>query len=204
VILTGDAGSWRDVRYGDEADVLTIFGGWDADRKRMTARRAVEGVHKWVNDMTVQPTEVPATPDSHYRAAMIAHEAGTGDPVALVAWVIRGANNPKNWPISATICFVELFSVAPNKRANGVGSRLMNLLTVSLWRDTQPDLIVYQYLPEVAEMQARREARTWQSVRTVQTLKGERVEVVGNKADHDARMLAAPGDNEASVFNPRG
>ena len=88
---------FREVRYGDEPAVAEILSDWEHGSygNRINAANAVD---KWVNDMRVQPGAHPAGADDTYREALIAFMPN-GDPLALVVYVVRGANDPKNYPL---------------------------------------------------------------------------------------------------------
>lgn len=190
--LIGPGGTFRDVRYGDEAAVLEILSDWQYGGKSVRAVDAANMTHKWVHDMTVQPGDHPATSDSTYREALIAFMP-TGEPLALCVYVVRGGNDPKNWPLAVTALYTEVFAVAPAYRDQGRMDALLNTLIRSAFEDTGADVLIHD-LVDTPQMRSHQTDRSYQQAEERDTAKGRRIRVAFTRADHQTRMAANPAE----------
>lgn len=191
MILRGPTFEFRDVRYGDEDAVAAILADWSHGLygKRLDTAAYVR---KLVNDMTVQPGEHPATPDSIYREALVSFMPN-GDPLALCVYVVRGGNDPKNWPLAITALYTEVFAIAPSYRDQGRMDELLNTLMRSAFEDTGADVLIHD-LVDTPQMRAHEADRAYSDPVERDTSKGRRIRVTFTRADHEARMLANPAE----------
>lgn len=194
---------FRDVRFGDEDDIFTLCRGWTHDGRRFSRRSAENAVQKYVNDMEVQPGDHPCNGDSLYREALIAH-LPNGDPLALIVYVVRGANDPKNWPLAVHTLRTEAFAINPAYRDQGRMDGLLNTLIRSAFEDTGVDALVHD-LVDTPQMRSHLQDRAYQSPRERETAKGTRIEVAFTRAQHQARMAANPSEaRQRHVFTRDG
>jgi len=188
---------FRDVRIGDEDAVFTICQNARIDSRPFTRRGAENMTHKWANDMAVQPGDHPCNADSLYREALIAH-LPNDDPLALIVYVVRGANDPKNWPLAIHVLYTELFIIAPNYRASGRMDGLLNTLIRSAFEVTGVDVLVHD-LVDTPQMRAHQQDRAYTNARERVTPKGARIAVTFTKAEHEARMARVPAEANARM-----
>lgn len=184
---------FRDVRYGDEDAVYEICSDWTVDGKRFTRSRAERAVQKYVNDMLVEPGEHPATADSRYREALIAFTP-SGEPLALIAYVVRGGNDPKNWPVPACILTTEFFVIAPAQRGAGYMDRLLNALMRSAFEHTGVDALAHD-LVDSPEMRSHDADRGYSN----KAQNGRHDRVSWTKEEQTARLAANPSEASTRI-----
>lgn len=191
---------FREVRYGDEASVGAILADWSHGfyGTRLDPDRAV---HKWVNDMRVQPGRHPAGPDDTFRQALIAHMPN-GDPLALCVYVVRGANDPKNWPLPVCTLTTECFAIAPKYRDQNRMDAILNTLIRSAFENTEADVLIHE-LVDTPQMRSHQTDRDYKQAEEKDTRKGRRISVSFTKADHEERLAAKPEERRMRhVFEP--
>lgn len=191
---------FREVRYGDEAAVAEILADWEHGTygARLDPSKAV---HKWVNDMRVEPGQHPCPPDYSFRQALIAYSS-SGEPMALVVYVVRGANDPKNFPLPVCALYTECFAIAPNFRDQGRMDAILNTLIRSAFEDTGADVLIHD-LVDTAPMRSHQADRAYSAPVERDTSKGRRIRVQFTKAEHEARMAANPAESTMRhVFEP--
>jgi len=195
--LEGPVGlTFRDVRYGDEDAVFELCQAWTADGKRFTRERARQAVHKYVRDMEIEPGDHPATADSRYREALIAF-GPTGEPLALIVYVVRGANDPKNWPLAICTLTTEVFAINPASRSPAVARALLATLMRSAFEDTGADVLTHELL-DTPEMRDHLADRAYSDpVLERETPRGTRIAAAFTRADHLARMASRPAESAA-------
>jgi len=191
-----DSGTWRDIRYGDEADYMTIVETWNHDGKRMNIRRAEQAIHKYANDMAVEPGDHPITADTKvFREAFILHE-GTA-PMAFLVYVVRGPKDPRAVIAIGSVMHIEGFAIAPAFQGQGRSKKLLMELINSCFTVMKPDILLYEYV-DTPEMNAHKNDRDFtKSEETTGKDGKERTRVQFLKADYDKRM--AERVDEAAV-----
>ncbi len=200
-IITG-SGTWREVQYGDEADIFTIFGDWGYDKKRFTPRRAETAVDTWVKAIEVLPlNRWPIQPLQAYRSAYILHHQN-GKPLACLVVLIRGSGHHKNPHRNdsppQSILVVELFAISPEFRGQGrFMPMIVELLDTGFKRSSNVDLILYDIV-DTSSMNAHKNDRTFDTSRTVKGKDGgNRTRISYSKESHVQRLVDRP--NEANV-----
>lgn len=195
--LEGPGGiQFRDVRYGDEEAILEICRDWRADGQRFTLARAHQAVHKYVLDMELEPGAHPCTADSTYREALISF-AADGSPECLCVYVVRGASDPKNFPLPVHSLRTEVFSIAAAHRTPARARELLAVLMRSAFEVTGVEVLAHQLL-DTATMRDHLTDREY-STEPVQreTPKGVRIDAAFTRADHEARMARVPTERDA-------
>lgn len=191
---------FREVRYGDEAAVAAILADWSHGfyGARLDPAKAV---HKWVNDMRVEPGQHPCPAGYSFRQALIAFMPN-GDPLSLVVYVVRGANDPKNWPLPVCTLTTECFAIAPTYREQGRMDAILNTLIRSAFEDTGADVLIHD-LVDTPQMRSHQFDRSYKQADERDTRKGRRIRVNFTKADHEERMAANPAEARMRhVFEP--
>lgn len=139
--LTTPSTVWRALTMADLDALVTIFSDWRHDDKPHNRGGIEKQLEKWVFDMEVEPSDHPILPDSTYREALICFEGA--DPLAIIVFLVRGANDPKNWPLALSILTMEIFAIAPQfRRQSGRMNSLLSELLHSSFNNTRPDVVI--------------------------------------------------------------